>query len=728
MGHKQGNNYRSKQGKIRNLPYNFISFPNEWKYPYDLNQLPSHDKDNGLSGVIEYSFTTESKMTTNFRTNEDNKIYISGSEIRGRIRSNLEILSYSYPEFIYSDGFLYRDFTNNVKKLSTNYKNELGISKNKIDEVVHAGYLCKRNGNYYVVPAKKIGNRYFKTIEEYRLLKMNSLKKDESNYMYCYTNKDNKVEALDGLKRKEKAISEEIKKIRKHLNLEDSEAFNEQLKIIYCKDRNKWKKKEWLEKELDRIFKNYINDDVNGQDYKILKNKYLERSAVKIKIEAIYQHLLKDRNDDNFIPYQKSIKYIYDKGIKEIKTPDSDDQNEDFVSGMLYCSTNASSKRNHYVIGEKEDNIEYEIDNDNSLISKYNKSMESFKLTEGNLDKIKSFYDLFDSLEKEKKEENKFLEKVVFYTIKNNNITGIGRTPYLKIPYKYTINDLLNKHGEPMVDKCSYAEAVFGFTGKGEDNKNAYKSRVRFTNALSDEISRGDKLKFTLPQPKASAFGMYLEQDIYSNDDIMTYNDDSRLRGYKFYHLRKEAENKILEANGTERMITDKEIIDKNIIFEGNIYFNNLSEEELGLLLMSIDVNLLNNYVLKCKNKKNVKKEDFYEQIGGAKPYGYGKVSLKINTVMLKAKNDLLKFSDNPYKIKLANDKINEYVSEFIKKMDEDYIDSDTIKSYLYSKRDNGYVVEDYDDYYNKNDKLDVLKLEDELDNLAKLLNKKWKR
>jgi hypothetical protein len=50
-------------------------------------------------------------------------------------------------------------------------------------------------------------------------------------------------------------------------------------------------------------------------------------------------------------------------------------------------------------------------------------------------------------------------------------------------------------------------------------------------------------------------------------------------------------------------------------------------------------------------------------------------------------------------------------VSKFIRKMEDNYIDSTTIKSYLYSKRFNGYQIVGYQGPYKQNDRLDVLRL-----------------
>jgi CRISPR-associated protein (TIGR03986 family) len=648
--------YKENKSKInvKCLPYNFISFPEDekWEYPYHLTELPRHNEDSELCGVIEYNFITRSKMTTNFRLGTDGSIYISGSDVRGKVRSNLEILSYSYPEFIYSEGFLYRDFTSRTN-LSKEYKNKLGINSKKIDEVIHTGYMYEKNGTYYVAPAKKIGNKYFETIEEYRLRGMKSLKKQGIGYMYYYTN--NEDEEIRRLKETESSISRMIRSMRNDLELNADKEFNKKMKNIYCKIRNKWKNRSYLEKELNNIFSDYYNKE-NGKKYRSLKDKYLERSEVKKSIDNIYNELKKS---NDFIPYQKEIEYTHNnRGIEEIRTIGSKDKELGFEKGILYCSTNASSKRNHYVIGVKDKNINWKIDN--SVIMRYNKNMESFKLTtKKNLETIKEFYDLFGSTEDKGKSEK--VEKIVFYTLdENNNINNIGRTPYLKVAYENTIKDLLEKNIKSDSDRCSYAEAIFGFTGKGNNNKESYKSRVRFSNILPENNQKIvlETDKFSLDSPRASALGMYLKQD--NSGNINTYNDkDSRLRGYKFYHIQEKAINKSNDNKRNDKKKKEEEdrentIIGKDITFKGKIYFNNLREEELGLLLMSIDAKLLNNHISDIKGQKeNI--QDIYEQIGGAKAYGYGKIEIEIDSISLKDKN-YFDFDSNPYKTKLLDE------------------------------------------------------------------------
>ena len=132
-GYKPNNNFKSnnkgynknyKQEKkkkptsVATAPFNFIRFPDEayirYKKAEDLPKFDKYYKDLN-TGYIDYEFTCETPMfvgsekkkdslnnidIVDFFKNSDNKFCVPGSSIRGVIRSNTEILGFSYPEFV----------------------------------------------------------------------------------------------------------------------------------------------------------------------------------------------------------------------------------------------------------------------------------------------------------------------------------------------------------------------------------------------------------------------------------------------------------------------------------------------------------------------------------------------------------------------------------------------------------------------------------------------------
>ena len=90
----------------KTLPYDFIPFieGNQYYYPWKTEDLPSHDKREEIykSGTIHYTVTPKSPLVMELRKKSahPSQYYVSGSALRGKIRSNVEILSGSYPEFV----------------------------------------------------------------------------------------------------------------------------------------------------------------------------------------------------------------------------------------------------------------------------------------------------------------------------------------------------------------------------------------------------------------------------------------------------------------------------------------------------------------------------------------------------------------------------------------------------------------------------------------------------
>lgn len=640
----------SKDKKIVpiDLHYNFISYPECWHYPYSsISELPKHNnKDKSFfknSGYIEYTINTKSKLTTDFRKNKAGDIFISGSEIRGRIRSNLEILSFSYPEFVEDKRILYRGFATDNRKLKKEYSKTLGIDKNNISKVINAGYLQRIGNKYYICPAEKFYKKNFLTVEEYNLIenyKNFNLKINERMYHWDYEC----LKRIKQLKKHEEKLSIKIKRLRIKTGLNKDKEFNKRLKRVYCAERYsgcRWmsykNNKERLE-ELSKSLKKKVFLK-NDKEYIELRETYEERTKIKLEIEKIWIRIGRDEKNTEFRPFEKEICYSLNEngGINEISNPDGKHRCEMLQNGILFCSTNAGKKRRHYLINKKSSNNLIEIND--KLINSYNNNLDKFKLNKNQGETIKKFYNIFN-------DEDDCKDKIVFYLTDNDNeITNIGRSPYMKIGYDNKIKEIIdrkNLNGENSKNHISYADSIFGFTGKGEKGRVAYKSKLRFTSAV---VEKGKLLKkreeFFLPQPHASAFNMYLDQERVSNtDEIISYANhisEIKLRGYKFYKVRdKEECFRLSKFNeNLKKMVTIKEVLEPESKIKGKIYFNNLAAPELGLLLMSIDASFVDE-----------DNSEYFELIGGAKAYGYGKCQIHIDNIYLEEKNDKLDFKD----------------------------------------------------------------------------------
>ena len=197
--------------------------------------------------------------------------------------------------------------------------------------------------------------------------------------------------------------------------------------------------------------------------------------------------------------------------------------------------------------------------------------------------------------------------KPVFY-VHENNQTFFGYTQYLRVFYNHKIGYGLPEEHKAEDRIYDYAHRMYGFTG----DKN-YKGRIYIEDARLKGKAEFRKVTTILGGPKPTSYLDYLVQ----KKGGVSYNDDFEIRGYKQYWFKEpETENQKMtnENVGSTFYALKKEAG----IFKGKIHFKNLEKDELGLLLWTI------------------KLEDNTEQnIGKAKPYGYGRIKMKIDSLKL---------------------------------------------------------------------------------------------
>ena len=191
------------------------------------------------------------------------------------------------------------------------------------------------------------------------------------------------------------------------------------------------------------------------------------------------------------------------------------------------------------------------------------------------------------------------------------NAVVIGRSPYLRINYRYPPS-----HGMPQQHRdaakelvLDYPYAVLGFASKvneqGEENNSAYRSRVSFEDLRTDakEVKKERRI---LAGPKPTSFPDYLENGANYNDDTF------QLRGIKQYWLH-EVNNVVSEKENVASTLTT---LPAGTRFTGAIRFRNLHEDELGLLLWCLKLD-----------------DGCYQTVGTGKPYGFGRMSVTIDSV-----------------------------------------------------------------------------------------------
>lgn len=528
-------------------PYNFVSLPTNAKViANNTKELQSHGEINKKknSGYIEYEIENitpliigkgkENRNDKNvyFFKNDKGQYTIPGSTIRGLLRNNMAILSFSNVSEDIEDGrFYFRSFGKD--KLATDYKERLDIDTKTVHgeqmlmpHGVKTGYIYKKSqSEYELIPSKKIEEFPYLVIKEQYLRRI-APKDLPINYMY--------TEKIDEL----------IKNKDKYSLTEAEKALPED------------KKKK-----------------IQGQKQKE-KSDFLKRKDVK---------------NWNFKLSAKPLKVSYEisgaRTVSKIGHP-GDFKNE----GFLLTSNYISKKLVHYIIPcEKdtnltpvvfkkgEENYKYiEYYNDDLVRTKKAIIEESGKIT---LQKDFEYYGLPSDVGYEN-------GKPIFYGEYKGSYY-FGFTPYLRVPYDNNIKQGINDKYKN-INGFSYVDKLFGFASK----ENNYKGLLSFEDCIYEG---SQKPNFTrtynviLGEPHPTSYNLYLKQDINGDKkEIINYNDSFEIRGIKQYWIKNYVTESEIKPNSKVDSILHP--IDKGSSFRGKIHFSNLTDEEIGLLLWALKV------------------------------------------------------------------------------------------------------------------------------------------
>ena len=196
--------------------------------------------------------------------------------------------------------------------------------------------------------------------------------------------------------------------------------------------------------------------------------------------------------------------------------------------------------------------------------------------------------------------------KPIFY-IELDGRLYFGFTPRLRLFYDHTIKEGLRQKTKK--GRIDYAKAMFGYSGPD----GSYKSKISFSDAVVlGEAKEGESRSLILAEPKPTSYLDYLKPD---GNEGVTYNDDGfELRGVKQYWLHNEpVATQAANIKNKEKVASVIRPLEKGTRFAGKIRFQNLTKDELGLLLWAVRLN-----------------PDSWMNVGKAKAYGYGNISVKI--------------------------------------------------------------------------------------------------
>lgn len=315
----------------------------------------------------------------------------------------------------------------------------------------------------------------------------------------------------------------------------------------------------------------------------------LDKRFKKVKNEKSGRIDYVGEKNENYHPFYESISYQI-KNLKEVVAVGKPDKYE--KNGTVISTGAMDKKKAVYIIPE--------IDRNKKAIDIPSKDIEAFKIDiEKRKNTLKQFGGrTFFDLPKDGE------QKPVFYVELGGRLY-FGFTPRLRLFYDHTI-----KEGLPQNQKkkeIDYAKAMFGYS----NDKASYKSRISFSDAVivQQEVSEGKKEKVILAEPKPTSYLDYLNQN---KDNNITYNSEFELRGVKQYWLHKEAQ-KVSVDPGKEKASTMLCPLPTGTKFKGKIRFQNLTKDELGLLLWAVRL-----------------EKSSWMNIGKAKSYGYGNISVNI--------------------------------------------------------------------------------------------------
>ncbi|MCY6485462.1 TIGR03986 family CRISPR-associated RAMP protein [Clostridium aestuarii] len=614
-------------------PYNFVTLPAFGVARYNsMDQMPKHNlyKDkNGkelLNGIIEYTLKAEtpiliskgvdkdSKESYFFKNNKGNYT-IPGSSIRGMVKTNSEILSFSSvvgnkDSKGYSDSeiqnmkFLYRGLADQ-SSLSKDYTNRLGIESKG-----------GKNNKYSYVKNVKAGYIYKKGKESYSII---PAKKDMNNR--CYNR-----------------IGEDV--LRRVIDKD----FEKDISFMYSKRiLNMPKSLEEFEEKYPKKYKEMVT--------RCTRNGKLNEQKLKKQLKADFLKTILIKS--GFKKYQEPMSFEIDNTKNKIVKLGKNEKYNN--KGWMICSEYMHSKLAHFIINEMDTNVK-EIDITVEDIRYYNNDLirtEKMKKN-GQMNENKEFYELPSEIGIKN-------AKPIFY-IQEGKTIHFGFTPYLRVFYDhFVLEGIPDKYKD--IKGISYSDAVFGFANKlivdDEKSENmSYKTRVSFEDVIAEEracIDNDSSKTMLLAEPKSTCFNLYLKQNQFEdNKKLSNYNNEHfKIRGIKQYWLKDYIT--IEKVKEDSKMAFTIFPLKEGTEFKGKIYFNNLYEDELGLLLWSLKLN-----------------DGCYQNIGMGKSHGFGRI--KVKDIDLSLENLKNKYDDFEFDYMDKNNNIDKYIKKYKEKFSKEHL------------------------------------------------------
>lgn len=294
----------------------------------------------------------------------------------------------------------------------------------------------------------------------------------------------------------------------------------------------------------------------------------------------------------------------------------------------------------------------------------------------------------------------------VFFTEENGEVKHFGLSYMYKLPYKNSIHETKTMNWNK--NHVDLVQCIFGRTDSASTKGRVFISNTKHLKGVELNLK-----KEILSSPKASYLPFYIKQKDGKNGDYkyLSYNDDIDISGFKRYPVHSSEKDFTKEFIGAydNRQLTNLKVfsffkpLDKNSAFKCKIRFHNLRPIELGALLSALT---FHGY-----------SKSAFHSLGGAKPYGFGKISIsELNLI-----NHLsVKLNENEFLLKFE---------EFMNSKVSNWLNSDRLKSlfsYSMGKSDLSLEYMGIPEFVNlKNEtKKEYLKSDIKIDNLVSIKKK----
>ena len=344
--------------------------------------------------------------------------------------------------------------------------------------------------------------------------------------------------------------------------------------------------------------------------------------------------------------------------------------NENGVQGVLWFSSPIYGKIHEKLLIPKKNGRKFEFSKEEYEDFKYIIKQRAERIKNGKDINSSTFY--YD--------KNLEIGDPVLFEVKDGKMAehlAFSEIPRLR--YKFSPLDLVPEEFCPgdSLKNLSFSERLFGTTGdntkKDEEKKDelvALSGRVFFEDAKNYKpkmIDNGNPVTlkaFGEPHPTLTTF--------YLDNIEKNYNENKgvSIRGRKFYwHHKDKIGTPFSKYRKTIEMPKDKngqnkfaynsslELMDINNEFEFNINFENLTDEELGVLIYAIEL-----------------EDGLLHKIGKGKAFGFGSCKIEIKEFLLENKDKYKDFLIEPFEKESKK---------------EDYINKAKEKRYFDEKRKN---------------------------------------